>query len=296
MTTPQGLLKWGQAGIYNGVDDREVIRAVTRFRTGLVWPAVVRTGSGLQIILDGGWLGVADCGDRSSAVVGSRADLVVNAAPGPPTGQRVDLLWCDVHPDDATWELVVIPQAQAAGRPGMPLATITVPANATLASQMGIVPADATLERRILNYREFNDTRTVTAQTWGTAPTVAWTWEVRTEPGQWYRVVFDAHSVQVNSGSLDLKIGIGWHAAGTSDNTSVLMRAAAISCPRLGWPNAARVEYIFRHPVNAAASVRQWDGRIWASGASQFRVQGTTSLVGANPGPGLVITVEDIGS
>lgn len=301
MTTPAGLLKWGQAGIYNGVDDREVIRAVTRMRTGLVWPVAISTGSGLQIVIQGGWLGVADCGDRSSAVVGSRLDLVVQAVPGPPSGSRADVIWVDVAPDDATWQLVVVPQAETVGRPGMPLAWITVPAGATLASQMGIRPADASLERRLIALAQRNDTRTGAGNAWNNTDTVCWTDNVVMETGQWYRVRFTCSSLMVVSGSLDLRIGIGWHNVGTSDNTSVLSRASTVAFPRVGSAMEASVEHVFRHPVTAPPSNRHWDGRVWTTGAGgTWRPVGVTTLSGGNTpdgaGYGLMITVEDIGS
>jgi hypothetical protein len=293
---PTGLLEWGQAGIYNAVQDREVIRAVTRMRTGLVWPAVITAGAGLNITVQGGWLGIADCGDRTSAVVGSRLDQVVQAVPGPGSGERRDLIWCDIEPDDAVWRLNVIPEAAAVGRPGIPLAFLTVPGGASLASQIGIRPADSTLERRLIAYAARNDTRTASGQTWGSADTVCWTENSITEPGQWYRVKFEALSVTPRTGTLDLKIGVGWHALGTSDNTTVLMRAASIACVRLGAAHFASVEYVFRHPVDAAPSARHWDGRIWAVGSGTYSPTGVTSVVGGNPGPQLSITVEDIGS
>ena len=34
MTTPTGKLAWGQANSYDAIDDRQVIAAVTRNRTG----------------------------------------------------------------------------------------------------------------------------------------------------------------------------------------------------------------------------------------------------------------------
>ena len=172
---PTGKLAWGQAAAYDAIDDRSVIAAVTRNRTGLVWPPTVRAGTGMNIILEAGWLGVASCGDHTSAVAGSRLDQVIPANPGPATGSRDDWLWCDTEPDSGVWSLVVIPRSAAVGRFGMPLAYITVPANATSASQLTIVPVSAELERRLLGYDERNDTRTASGQTWETADTITWT-------------------------------------------------------------------------------------------------------------------------
>ena len=105
---PTGPLAWGQAGIYDAIDDRLVIAAVTRYRTGLTWPIEAAAGSGLNVIVRGGWVGVADCGDRTSAVVGSRVDTTITAIPGPATGSREDLIWVDTQPDAGTWVMRVI--------------------------------------------------------------------------------------------------------------------------------------------------------------------------------------------
>ena len=125
--TPTGRLAWGQAGVYDAIDDRAVIRALSGGRLGLVAPVSIAAGAGLNVVIAGGWLGVADCGDRTSAVVGSQAENVVQANPGPATGERTDYVWCDLEPDDGTWSLAVIPAATSAGRPGIPIATIVVP-------------------------------------------------------------------------------------------------------------------------------------------------------------------------
>ena len=171
---PTGKLAWGQSAAYDAIDDRAVIAAVTRNRLGLVWPPTVRAGAGLSVILEGGWLGVASCGDHTSAVVGSRLDQVIQAVPGPATGSRADWLWCDTEPDSGTWSLIVIPRTAAVNRPGIPIAFITVPANATLASQMTILPVQAELERRLMMYDGRFDARVSSGQTWETADTVTW--------------------------------------------------------------------------------------------------------------------------
>src|SRR5580704_3202081 len=108
MTTPTGKLAWGQAANYDASDDRAVITAVTAGRVGLVRPVVVAAGAGLQVIIRGGWVGVASCDDLTSAVVGSREEHVVTAVPGPASGSREDVVWCDTNPDEGTWELSVI--------------------------------------------------------------------------------------------------------------------------------------------------------------------------------------------
>jgi hypothetical protein len=291
MTTPSGKLAWGQAGNYDAVDDRQVIAAVTRNRLGLVWPSTVTPGSGMTVILQGGWLGVASCGDRTSAVVGSRLDQVINALPGPATGSREDVLWCDTEPDEGVWSLSVITRSDSAGRPGLPLAWITAPANATLATDLTIRPVQAELERRLMRHVGWDDTaRTGFATVWENADTIIWG-DALAEPGQWYRVRFTANSPMALTGSPEGRIGIGRRLAGSPESASLLLRASAISYPRLNAPRAADVEAIFRHPVTAAAVEYSYVGRIWCAGTGTYRV----NLIG-NQGDGLVLTVEDIGS
>jgi hypothetical protein len=291
MTTPTGKLAWGQAAVYDAVDDRAVIAAVTRNRLGLVWPANVTPGSGLQLILEGGWLGVASCGDRTSAVVGSRLDQVIMANPGPATGApRLDWLWCDTEPDEGTWSLVVIPRSEAVGRAGIPLAFITCPANSTTAAEMTIASVGAELERRLMAYDSRNDARVASGVTWETADTIAWS-ACLAEPGQWYKARFTANSPMALTGTLEGRIGIGRRLTGGTEASSVLSRASAISYPRLNAPTAADVEYIFRHPTNSPVTDYTYIGRIWAAGNGTYRVNLIT-----NQGPGLQLTVEDIGS
>jgi hypothetical protein len=134
---PTGLLKWGQAGVYNAVDDRQVITALTDNAVGgMVRPAGLSAGPGLTVNVAAGWLGVASAGDGTNVVIGSRQSHTVQETAGPVTGSRADLLWADTMTDDGRWVLRVIPESAMPGRSGLPLARITVPAGANLASQM----------------------------------------------------------------------------------------------------------------------------------------------------------------
>ena len=105
----------------------------------------VRAGAGLSVILEGGWLGVASCGDHTGAIIGSRLDQVIQAVPGNTTGSRADWLWCDTEPDSGTWSLIVIPRTAAVKGPGIAITFIETPAEATHASQMTILPVQAEL-------------------------------------------------------------------------------------------------------------------------------------------------------
>jgi hypothetical protein len=295
MTTPSGKLAWGQAGNYDAVDDRAVIAAVTRHRTGLTWPAVFSPSAGLQIIVRAGWLGVVGCGDGTSAVVGSRLDVVVTASPGPATGSRSDVIWCEAQPDEATWTLSVITLAQSASRVGIALANLVVPANANAASQIQITPVDASIERRVLAVRTVgSDTAPRTTSNWGSAnvSTVATLAPVQLEPGQWYRVRFSTTSSQCIQGILTGRIGVGDRPAGQPATAAVLRKASSIPWRALNLETPGEVEYVFRHGLTAARESRTFDGRIWTTAiGGSYRYATIT-----DEGAALTLTVEDLGS
>lgn len=290
MTTPSGLAMWGQAGSYNGIDDRAVIRAVTGGRTGLCIVPTVNAASGLNLTLKAGWLGVADCGDGTSLVVGSRTDQTVAGLAGPPTGTRTDLLWCDIQPDSATWSLSVINQSAATGRSGLALATLTVPANATLASQFTIAPSQAGLEKRMLYAFATNDTNVRTATAWSGAITLI-TGVATMLPGHYYRVKTKADSfMAVAAGGQSARAGIGYRAAGAADSTSALQRSTCIQLPGLSQPSVVECEYTFGYPWASASVQRQFDGRWWVGGGS-YQVSGRT-----DQGAVISMTIEDLGT
>jgi hypothetical protein len=300
---PGGKLAWGQAANYDAVDDRAVITAVTRGRLGLVRPVTVAAGSGLQVIIRGGWVGVASCDDLTSGVIGSRDELVVQANPGPATGSREDYVWADTNPDDGTFELRVITRAQAGSRSGIPLVSITVPANANTAAAMTLRSVDASIERRLMAYQTRNDAGVHTATSFAAA--VGWTLdsqEVMMEPGQWYRVKYVTSSAQLVAApggfreNGELRIGIGYRAAGQAPVTAGLAREAALNFSYVGGVTPgyqqAEVEWIFRHSITDARFERVFSGRMWSIvNGTQFRVNGT-GLAGSPQ----MITVEDIGS
>lgn len=299
MTTPTGRLAWAQAQTYDAVDDRAVITALARGRIGLARPPEVIAGAGLNLIVRGGWLGIASCGDRTSAVVGDTADNLVPANPGPGTGSRDDVLWCDTHPDEGYWELSVITVTQAAGRDGLPLAGIVVPANANLASQMTIIPMDASLDRRLMSHSTFNGVVTPGVGwnygTWGAAaPINCASQPVEVEPGQWYRVRFFARNPDLVQGpSLIGRIGVGYRTAGQAVNTSILAAESCISYAATNRPTSAVAEWVFRHAKTDARVIRVFDGRMWHEGNGIYRIGSRT---GGGNQPHLTLTVEDAGS
>jgi len=146
---PTGLLMWGQAGVYNAVDDRYLIAALSGSDKGVVRPArLIAGGIGLTVNIQAGWLAVASCEDGTQCVVGSRQMQYVQVAAGPATGTRTDYLWCDVNPDAGTWTLRVISQAQTIGRNGVSLARIDVPAGANLSTHLQFSQMVPTLRPR----------------------------------------------------------------------------------------------------------------------------------------------------
>ncbi len=141
-----GLLAWGQSGVYNGVDDREVILALYASgrgqpRGGLVIAPTLTPASGLTFTI-GPWAAVVDCGDGTKAVIGSRSttSIDVNAGGG---SARADVLWADISPDPATYQVSIITEAAMAGRAGVYLGLILVPASAGVATAMDPHPANA---------------------------------------------------------------------------------------------------------------------------------------------------------
>ena len=300
---PGGKLAWGQGANYDAADDRAVITAVTGGRVGLVRPVYLRAGAGLNVHVEGGWVGVASCNDLTSAVIGTRDELVVQARPGPATGSRTDYVWADTNPDDGTFELRVITSAEAAGRPGIPLATITAPANSNTAGAMTLRPTDAAIERRLMSYQTANNTSIYSStsyaaslgQSLDSAP-------VLMEPGQWYRVRYATSSAQLVAAPSNFRengeclLGIGYRTAGQAAALSVLARDAAMNFSFVGGTTPgyqqAQVEWVFRHSVTDARFERVFSGRMWARfGGTQFRVNGSGFT-----GSPQMLTVEDIGS
>jgi len=142
MSMPTGLLAWGQAGVYNAVDDRLVIAALANNRNGVVKAPVLTAGSGLTVNLAGGWLAIASAADGTSVVVGSRNQVTISVPAGGGSA-RNDALWCDISPDQATWTLSLLAQSQLPGRLGVLLANISVPAGANSASAFGFSASQA---------------------------------------------------------------------------------------------------------------------------------------------------------
>lgn len=146
MTTPSGLLAWGQAGQYNANDDRAVITALANQRNGVVSQCQMAAGTGLLIHIYAGWLAVADCGDSTIGVIGSRVPMDVPVPAGPATGTQTWYIWADVNPDAATFTVSAIAPADAGGRSGVQLGTVTAHAGDNSAAQMSISSAQPSFD------------------------------------------------------------------------------------------------------------------------------------------------------
>jgi hypothetical protein len=142
MTT--GQYEYGQAGQYNAIDDRRVITALAAGRAaGVVTPVALSAGAGLNVVVAAGWLAVASAGDGTLGVLGSSSSITVAGNAGDPGSARTDALWADVSPTTGQFTLAIMPQSATAGRIGIQLATLTVPANANLSSAFTLTPAAA---------------------------------------------------------------------------------------------------------------------------------------------------------
>ena len=140
-----GPFEYGQGGTYQAADDRRMITALAAGRSpGVVTPVALTAGAGLNVVVAAGWLAVASAGDGTLGVLGSSSSITVTANAGDPGAARTDALWADVSPTSGQFTLSVMPQSSTPGRIGLQLATLTVPANANLASAITLTPVAAT--------------------------------------------------------------------------------------------------------------------------------------------------------
>ena len=139
MTTPAGLLRWGQSGRYSAREDRQVITALAGKRAGIVTAVRLSPALGLGIAVDPGWLAIGECGDGTFAVLTSDDGAEVQAAQGGAEA-REDELWAIVtDPEAAQYRLAVLPAGEYVG---VQLGIIRVPAGAIISGQMQLVPLE----------------------------------------------------------------------------------------------------------------------------------------------------------
>jgi len=137
MTTPQ-LVRWGQAGKYSAWDDRQVITALAAGQTGIVTPCAMSPTAGLALLVDAGWLAIADCGDGTVAVLTAQVAIEAGVAPGG-AEDRTDELWAVItDPEGAEYRLLVL--AAGTGERGVMLGTIEIPPGAASTEDMVLIP------------------------------------------------------------------------------------------------------------------------------------------------------------
>lgn len=143
MSTPSGLLRWGQTGRYSAREDRQVITALAGRRAGIVTAVRLSPALGLGIAVDPGWLAIAECGDGTVAVLTSDDGAEVQAAQGGAEA-REDEFWAVVtDPETATYRLAVLPGG--GDYTGVQLGIIRVPAGAIISGQMQLIPLEPNL-------------------------------------------------------------------------------------------------------------------------------------------------------
>jgi hypothetical protein len=126
MTTPTGVLAWGQEGRYDAVSDRQVVTALAGNRHGVVKPAIFAPGPvRLQVTVNQGWLGVAQAGDGTMCVVFGRVAALVDIPPG--AGQTWLIRVNISDPETARWTMNAEPPS-AQGTGGLTLGEVYVPA------------------------------------------------------------------------------------------------------------------------------------------------------------------------
>jgi hypothetical protein len=139
VTTPTGLLRYGQAGRYSGWDDRVVITALSGRRIGVVVPVRMAGAAGLTITLEANWLAVAPAGDGTTSVITSPVAVGVPVAPGDGQAERSDELRAQIiDPESATWTMAVLPAGTSDS--GLLLGWVRVPPDAESAADMELIP------------------------------------------------------------------------------------------------------------------------------------------------------------
>lgn len=136
LTEVTGPAMWGQNAEYTARQDRMALTALAMGRSGVVRPAQFTVVPGTMTIqVAASWMAIADVGDGSCMVIAGTEPAEVEAIPGG-EDPRTDLIWADVFPDDGRWALRVVMQEETQHRSGVSLATIDVPAEATVADYM----------------------------------------------------------------------------------------------------------------------------------------------------------------
>ena len=142
MTTPAGLLRWGQSGRYSAREDRQVITALAGERAGIVTAVRLSPALGLGIAVDPGWLAIAECGDGPSPCSPRMTAPRYRPPKAAPRPARMSS-GRGYRPRNRN-----LPARRAARRgdyTGVQLGLIRVPAGAIISGQMQLIPLDPNL-------------------------------------------------------------------------------------------------------------------------------------------------------
>jgi hypothetical protein len=292
-----GLLAYGQAGVYNGVDDRQVITTLAGGRTGLMTrPQLTAVAGTLTMTLAAGWWAVADCMDGTSAVIGSRQSVTIPVSAGPASGSaRTDYVWADVDPNGATWTISLITSAQTAGRAGILLGTLSVPVGAGTASLMTFTPQPARmpLARGVLAAVTFADPATDRrATSFSAGATIMATPLLALDTGRWYRARWRTPDAAVTNASGTMTawnnwLGVSFVSSPTASGGWVALGPEHTFGMRMGLSlrSTLTAEYVFTGLAGQHRfAVRSWIGSGWGAGYGLDIDQ-----------RGMILTAEDLG-
>jgi hypothetical protein len=139
MTTPGGILSYGQAGHYTAHTDRMVITGMAGNVPGIAAPAVFTAGAGLEVIVSGAWIAVAPAGDGTLCVIYPPGPLTIAEAPAD-AADRTDEVWAVIGDvETGQWFLQILP-AGSSRSAGIRLGTVLVPAGAQSAAEFTLTP------------------------------------------------------------------------------------------------------------------------------------------------------------
>ncbi len=143
MSTPTGILSYGQSGYYSARMDRGVITALAGGGAGIVTPAELVASAGPMTVTAAGWVGVADGGDGTLCVVISPGPQAVAVQPGTDQDRTDDIRVTIDDVESATWTLRVVPGGTLG--PGITIGSVLVPAGAQTGALLTVTPAPKTI-------------------------------------------------------------------------------------------------------------------------------------------------------
>jgi len=262
MTMPTGLLAWGQAGSYDAIVDRGVITALAQGRpSGLISPPTLVAQAGLAIQV-GAWSALVDCGDGTRAVAATRSAQTFSETAGG-SSARTDVLFADLNVDGGSWTANLYASGAEAGRTGVTLGTILVPANASTASAMTLTPAAAMLPAQgVISYqREIDTNHSRTPNQFSTAHKFCTSPSLALQAGRLYRLLFQTNATSMNTsqGSSDQAMTMQFDMDSSAFGPTHLQRYPPNT---QGLSQAMHAEWPF---VLSAPGTHTFAVRVWAN-------------------------------